>query len=265
MKQYRITLDAGHFGNCNPSTVLPGYWESRRMWALCELLAAELELYGFEVVKTRADEEKDMRVEARGRASAGSDLFISLHSNASESPKSDFVCVFAAFDNKNGARRLGGMLAAAVSEHMGCTGGYVMTRPGANNNEYYGVLRGARKVGCPLYYIIEHSFHTNLRASKWLMDDCNLQTLAAVEAAVIAGYFGVAPAEESKVKGDLNGNGVLDPNDIAMMKRAILGKYCLSQRQLELADVNGDGELTYIDYAIAKRAYLSGKDLNKPK
>ena len=254
MKKYRIMLDAGHYGNYNPSTVLEGYWESRRMWRLCELLAEELCSAGFEVGKTRADEERDLEVTERGRLAKGSDLFISLHSNACDSPGVDYVCVFGAYDNRNDSWELGGRLAAAVSDCMECTGGYVKTRRGSRG-EYYGVLRGAREVGCPLYYIIEHSFHTNLRASKWLMSDANLRSLARVEAAVIAAHFGVIYAA-GRVKGDVNGNGAIDARDVAMIKRAVLGTLTLSEAQRDIADVNGDGKVNAVDYAMGKRAFL---------
>lgn len=259
MKKYRITLDAGHFADYNPSTVLKGYWESRRMWILCEMLAEELAKYGFVVNKTRSDEETDLNVVERGRAAKGSDLFISLHSNACDTESVDYVCVFGAFDGLNNSRELGGRLAAAVSDCMGCTGGCFKTRQGING-EYYGVLRGAREVGCPLYYIIEHSFHTNLRASKWLMADSNLRLLARVEAAVIAAHFGVLYVA-GQVKCDVNGNGVLDARDVAMIKRAVLGTLTLNGEQLKIADADEDGRITAKDYAMAKRAFLGTYEL----
>ncbi|MBR5745970.1 MAG: N-acetylmuramoyl-L-alanine amidase [Clostridia bacterium] len=254
MEKYTVTLDAGHFGNYNPSTVLKGYWESRRMWILCEMLAEELVKYGFNVNKTRDDEETDLEVEQRGMKAKGSELFISLHSNACDTPSVDYVCVFGAYDNKNDSWELGGRLAAAVSELMGCSGGYVKTRIGSRG-EYYGVMRGARNAGCPLYYIIEHSFHTNLRASQWLMEDANLRSLARTEAAIIAAHFGLLHAA-GQVKGDVNGNGVLDGRDVAMIKRAVLGTLTLSDEQRAAADADGDGKLTAKDYAMAKRAFL---------
>ncbi|MGM9601529.1 MAG: SPOR domain-containing protein, partial [Faecousia sp.] len=65
----------------------------------------------------------------------------------------------------------------------------INTRRGSNG-EYYGVLRGAASVGTP-GIILEHSFHTQTRATRWLLEDTNLQRLAAEEAKVIAAYFGV--------------------------------------------------------------------------
>ena len=58
-------------------------------------------------------------------------------------------------------------------------------------SEYYGVLRGARAAGVPVYLLVEHSFHTNTAAAKWLSVDENLNRLAEAEADLLAGYFNV--------------------------------------------------------------------------
>ena len=57
------------------------------------------------------------------------------------------------------------------------------------NDNYYGVLNGARQANAP-GLILEHSFHTQTRATKWLMVDSNLDKLAQAEAKVIAEHYG---------------------------------------------------------------------------
>ena len=59
------------------------------------------------------------------------------------------------------------------------------------NRDYYGVIRGAVDAGT-VGIIIEHSFHTNEEACKWLMVDSNLKKLAAEEAKTLAEYYGLA-------------------------------------------------------------------------
>ena len=141
-----------------------------RVWcdAICEYLAEELSFYGFEVFKTRDDLEKDLPVVKRGEMAKGCDLFLSLHSNAVDGEKNEYidrVHVFGAYDNLNNSHELAKILADAINECMGTSGGYVSTRKSdEGEREYYGVLRGARSVGCPLFYIVEHSFHTNKAA-----------------------------------------------------------------------------------------------------
>jgi hypothetical protein len=52
--------------------------------------------------------------------------------------------------------------------------------------------------------ILEHSFHTQTRATKWLMEDANLDKLAKVEAEVIANYYGVSkPVTPEKPNNDV--------------------------------------------------------------
>lgn len=222
------------------------------MWKLCEYLATELIKYGFEVLKTRSDPEKDLAVTKRGQMAKDCDLFISLHSNAGVSAKTDRVDVYAAYDNLNNSHVLGRIIAETVADIMGVSGGYVKTRKSTKGEwEYYGVLRGAREVKCPLYYLIEHSFHTNERSALWLLSDVNLRALAAAEAYVIASYFGVFR------KGDVNTDGRIDQTDLAMIKGAYFGQTKLDSKQAELADVNSDGKIDVFDYAKAKSEYLN--------
>lgn len=258
MKDIKIMLDPGHYASYNPSPVVKGYYESRRMWKLCGYLEAALRRYGFTVLCTREDEERDRALFDRGYSAKGCDLFISLHTDGvggAAAEKVDRVEVIRAFDNKNDANVLAGKLGEAVAGLMGVSDGYVIwtkrTRDGLR--EYYGVLRGARAAGCPLYYIIEHSFHTNKRSASWLMKDENLFRLAQAEAAVIASYYG---ASLKKLVADLDGNGRLDANDLLVLKRAVLGSASLSESQKKQADVNGDGKFDTTDYLLAKRAYL---------
>lgn len=260
----RIMLDAGHYAKYNRSPVLESYWESEIMWALHLDLKKELEALGFEVFTTREKEEEDLAVYERGRKAKGCDLFLSLHSNASPSEKTDRVTVYSAFDNWNDADRLAGLLASSVAELMEVSGGFVATRESDDHpgTEYYGVMRGARKEGVPLYYIVEHGFHTNLFCARWLSEDANRKRLAALEARVIAGYYGVLPEEpDAPVPGDVNGDRVLNAADYLLVRAAVLGNLTLGEEQREIADVNRDGELNIIDYTMIKAAVLGNIEL----
>lgn len=255
----KIMLDAGHYAKYNRSPVVPAYWESEMTWKLHLRLKEELERYGFEVLTTREKQEVDLPVYDRGKAAKGCDLFLSLHSNAASVESVDRVVVYRAFDNLNDADVLAGKLSAAIAELMEVSAGYVSTRESDTypGTEYYGVMRGARKVNVPLYYIIEHSFHTNRKATEWLLSDDNLHRLAILEAGVIAGYYGMElPKAEGPVKGDVDGNGVLNAQDYLLLKRAVLGTLELTDAQKEIADVNGDGKVDAIDYTLVKRAVL---------
>lgn len=192
-----ICLDAGHYADYNRSPAVPEYYESRMNWKLHLLLKNELEGYGMKVITTRTDPEADLPLESRGKASVGSDLFLSLHSNAAGSgiyEDIDYVVAYVMLDGSTDV--LGKALAQTVATLMQTRQSpQVKTRQGSRG-EYYGVLRGAAAVGTP-GIILEHSFHTQTRATKWLMEEANLQALAEAEAQVIANHFGMESADPS--------------------------------------------------------------------
>lgn len=195
----KICLDAGHYGKYNRSPAVKTYYESEMNWKLHLLLKKYLEQYGFQVSTTRSDKDKDMELTARGKASKGCDLFLSLHSNAVGSTmneKVDYVVAYVMLDGSTDA--LGEKLAACVTEVMATKQSpHVKTRKGSRG-EYYGVLRGAAAVGTP-GIILEHSFHTNTRSTKWLLEDANLDKLARAEAKVIADHYGLSKPVDNKI------------------------------------------------------------------
>lgn len=196
----KICLDAGHVGSkYNQSPVVKTYYESAMVWALHLKLKAQLEARGFQVVTTRASIDTDLGVYERGTASKGCDVFISLHSNACGTESVDYPVVYRAYDNKNSVDTLALKLAKKVGELMGTTqAGRTATRKNSSGSEYYGVLRGARAVGTPYYMLIEHSFHTNTKATKWLSEDANLDKLAVAEADILAEFFGMESSTETE-------------------------------------------------------------------
>ena len=209
----KICLDAGHYGKYNRSPAVPEYYESDMTWKLHLLLKTELEKYGFEVKTTRADKNKDLYVTDRGLASKGCDMFLSLHSNAvgnGVNENVDHVALYHLTKDDNltideKSQDLALKLAPVIADVMEVkNGARVMTRvsptdkngDGVMNDNYYGVLNGARIAGTP-GMIIEHSFHTQTRATKWLMQDANLAKLAKAEADVIAEHYGMKKQDDT--------------------------------------------------------------------
>ena len=192
-----VCLDAGHYGKYNRSPAVPEYYESDMNWKLHLLLKAELEKYGIEVRTTRADKDKDLSLLARGRKGEGCDLLLSIHSNAVGSGVNESVDYPVVYVPLNGTGdELGWDLAECIDAVMGTVqNGRAESRKGSGDWDYYSVIYGAVEVGTP-GLILEHSFHTNTKATKWLMDDNNLDKLAKAEAKVIAEWFGVAKTEE---------------------------------------------------------------------
>lgn len=203
-----VCLDAGHYGNkYNHSPVVPEYYESNMNWKLHLLLKEQLESYGIEVRRTRTNKAKDLALVSRGKASEGCDLFLSLHSNAASAENVDRPVGIYMVDDDCGAidemsKELAVLLSEVVAEVMQTKNKAQQYSKqaqsdrdgdGEKDDDYYGVLFGAHQVGTAAV-ILEHSFHTNARAAKWLLDDGNLAKMAQAEAEVIAEYFGMTKA-----------------------------------------------------------------------
>lgn len=207
----KVCIDAGHYGSrYNHSPVVAGYYESDRMWVLAELLSAALKKRGVTVVQTRTNKASDLALASRGKKASGCDLFLSLHSNAANSESVDYPVAYVFRDDKKidldeRSKEIGLKLAKVVEQLMDtrqpartATRGSDNDRDGngVKDDEYYGVLHGAKLVKVP-GVILEHSFHTNRKATEWLMSDANLAKLAEAEADCIADWLGTKkPAEK---------------------------------------------------------------------
>lgn len=207
-----VCLDAGHYGKYNRSPAVKTYYESEMNWKLHNYLATELEGYGIQVTKTRTEQGKDLSLWNRGAASNGADLFLSIHSNAvgdNVDETVDYVRLYHLVDDKSTtvddqSEAVAKLLLPAIVDTMQTKqGGHITTRKstkdsngdGVLNDNYYGVLNGARQVGTA-GLILEHSFHTNTRATLWLLEDENLRKLAKAEAKALAEYFGMEKEAE---------------------------------------------------------------------
>ena len=193
----KVCLDAGHSGKYNRSPAVREYYESDMNWKLHLQLKSALEEYGIEVITTRANQGVEMGTITRGAASKGCDLFLSIHANAvggGVNETVDYPLVIVQLDGKGDT--LGKALGKVIRETMNTTQAFdVWKRKNSNGQESYGVLRGAASVGT-MGMILEHSFYTQTKACKWLMDDGNLAKMAEAEAAVIAEYFGLTKVEK---------------------------------------------------------------------
>lgn len=190
----KICLDAGHYGKYNRSPVDSKYYESDMVWKLHLLQKKYLEEYGVEVVLTRTEQEKNRGLYERGAASIGCDLFISNHSNAAEKESIDYPVSYCAVNGR--ADEIGQALAQCVEQVMGTHQKARIEHRAGSHGDYYGVVRGAAAVGVP-GLILEHSFHTNSKATAWLLDDTNLDRLARAEVETIAIYYGLRKEKKS--------------------------------------------------------------------
>ena len=187
----KICIDAGHYGKQNWNLKAnPVYYESVMAWDLHLMIKEELGKYrGIEVVTTRKNQAKDLPVTDRGRAAAGCDLLLSVHSNACNSENVDRAVVIYPVSGKEAglAAELAKCITATMELHDQPQT-YIRWNS-AHNADYYGVIRGAAAVGVPAL-ILEHSFHTCLRSVAWLQKQENLRKLAVAEAAIVANRYG---------------------------------------------------------------------------
>lgn len=198
----KVCVDAGHYGSKYNAGIVKGYYESAQMWRLHELLVSELKKRGVTVVTTRSNQAADLPLISRGKKAQGCDLFLSLHSNAASKESVDYPVAYVLRPNDKTtidekSAEIGLKLAETVKTTMDTTqAARTATRSasgdrdgnGVKDDEYYGVLEGARRVGVPAV-ILEHSFHTNRRACEWLLVESNLQRMAVAEADCLAAWL----------------------------------------------------------------------------
>lgn len=231
----KICIDAGHYGKYNMCPNNSAYYESVVMWKLHLLLKKYLEELGATVIVTRTNQNNDLALYARGAAAEGCDAFISLHSNAVGSKMNesiDYVAVYHLTEDAYAvcddvSKEIAQVLAPIIAEVMATKQGYkILTRKSSNdrngdgflNDNYYGVLNGARQVDVA-GLILEHSFHTNTETVKWLLNDANLDKLAKAEAEGIAKYFsGKEVTIQSEVPYTIRVANV-DPDDVLYIRK----------------------------------------------
>lgn len=190
----KICLDAGHYGKYNRSPVNGSYYESDMTWKLHTFLKSALEAYGITVITTRKNQASDLALEARGKTAKGCDLFISVHSNACGTESVDYPLACCCVSGK--VDTIGKKLADTVASVMGTRQSGRIIKKRGDSGDWYGVLRGAAKVGVP-GVLLEHSFHTNAKATAWLLSDSHLKKLAEAEAQTIAEHYGIKKASQS--------------------------------------------------------------------
>lgn len=197
-KTIKVHIDPGHYGSkYNNSQVVREYYESNFTWNLSNYLKAELENRGVIVSMSRTSKDANPALYDRGYGAKGCDLFISLHSNACGTESVNRPVVIYPINCSNDVIELANKFGQLIQDLMGVQKYQNYSKAG-NNGNYYGVIRGAAAANVKYNYIIEHSFHTNTQATKWLLNDNNVKLLAVKEAELICEYFGVNKKEEVK-------------------------------------------------------------------
>lgn len=204
MKKKRICLDPGHYGSKYNAGVVSGYYESATVWKLTQYEKEYLEQMGIEVLVTRKNIDENPDLTARGKMAAGCDLFVSNHTNAcgTETVNRAVAIHFTDRDETlidDKPKEFAAQIAKVIQNTMNVDGYQIYSKlsdndrdgNGVKDDNYYGVLNGSFLAGVP-GVIAEHSFHTNVAACKWLMDDNNLRRLAKACAECMASFVGVS-------------------------------------------------------------------------
>lgn len=198
----KIMLDAGHYGSKYNKGVISGYYESNATWTITEEMEDVFsEYYDVKVGKTRTDKSKDLDVVERGKKAKGYDLFVSNHTNAVNVEYVDYPLVIIPFESKfySKMNSLGSKIGYNIEKTIGTSQKYqVRTETygyGSSKKNSFGVIRGASYAGV-LGIIVEHSFHTNKKACKWLNSNANLKKIARKNAETIASFYGARKSSD---------------------------------------------------------------------
>jgi N-acetylmuramoyl-L-alanine amidase len=185
----KVVIDAGHYQN-SPNIGHNGYNEGNSMYKLALFLKEELVRHGFEVLMTR-DEKTNPSLYKRGLMGKGSDLFVSLHSNAGGGKG---VEVFYSVDiptDKQLALDIATTTAFLMNTSLRGSGAKTRESEKHKGEDYYGVIDSAQDNGAKRVILIENGFHDNVEECKFLSSEHNLNKLAVAQAKVICEHLGV--------------------------------------------------------------------------
>lgn len=224
-----ITLDPGHGGSGGGSYRYNGEWlkETECMLKIAYYLKAELETYDHvRVVLTRetnSEEEYRPIYEIADRIKIGedhcNDIFVSLHANGSDSHDEKGACVIVPMlgtyrpELAEECHALAGCILSHLSEAgLSYNNGGLLTRASEDNTrypdgslaDYYGVAGGGMRSNF-VSVLVEHCFLDNYEeASKYLLTEEGLQTLAHADCMGIVDYLGLQKATAEQLKATEN-------------------------------------------------------------
>ena len=87
-------------------------------------------------------------------------------------------------------------------------------------------------------------------------EDISMKKIFTIFIAMLLLAVPAVPVSAGAMQGDANGDGKINTVDYAVIKRAVMGRYELSEAGSIAADVNYDGNVNALDYMIVKRVVL---------
>lgn len=192
-----ITIDPGHGRTTNRSPLDPEFYEGTSNFLFALQLKAALESYeNVTVYMTRETVNDDPSLEARGRMAVenGSDVFLSVHSNASSNATAYGVEGYLSVKTPEARPLLEGLCHVVRNNLPGSKVRRVTVKLDGDN-DYYGVLRAS--AGVKYSMLIEQGFHTNPDELPYIRDEDWRRTVAEQQASVFADKFGLAKKQET--------------------------------------------------------------------
>lgn len=173
----------------------PGYYDGNTMLKLAKYLGEKLILSGANVIYTRTTDTENLSVSERGRIGAGADLFVSLHSAASEDPCTRGVTVFYSVKRPE-SEPFATALGEAVADVMDTPfiASVTQVYPNDPTQDYSRIIYYSIEEGAKNSFLIEHGFNTNEQDYTALSDDETLKQIAETEATIITDNLGLSPA-----------------------------------------------------------------------
>ncbi len=193
-----ICLDPGH----GPDTVNGSpdgtYREAEFTWDMTQRLAWRLEAEGFSVVVTRHENEKPSLTERANISNENdSDLFLSLHSNATGGDGWSEVSGLLVFTLAPPMEAKRNVAAKALVKSL-AENGVEIIDTGIVHNDGFTVLRKTYAPAC----LIEYGFHTNKVEVELLKSEGYRNTLAVSTVMGVCHYFGVPYSGEEDLPDD---------------------------------------------------------------
>lgn len=194
MKMIKVTIDAGHGeGKAHNRGALIGN-EGDNNFHYSLVLKKALEEYPIDVNLTRPKIGDDPTLEQRGAMAKGSDLLLSVHSNAFEDPTANGIVILDSVRRPN--KVLATALVNGLAKLFRYNRGVKYKKWG--NTDWYGILRASEAKSAML---VEHGFHTNKVDVKVYIDQ--REELAKITADIVAEHYGlnkkdVIPVEPPK-------------------------------------------------------------------
>ena len=224
-----ITLDAGHGPgkNSNRGSLIGHEGDNNYLYSL--VLKEALEAYqDVRVILTRNKNTDNPTLKERGAMAKGSELLLSLHSNAFNG-SAHGVSIFDSVQKPN--KVLATALLNALSTFWKKRDVNYKVYPGLPNQDYYAILRES---GAKSSMMIEHGFHDVLSDVK--IYTTKRKEIAQTTAQTIAKHYGL------KLKGT-------PPPATGKLYRVQVGAYSIKENAEKLAkELQEKGYATYITY-----------------